>query len=268
MNHGTRTFPGPQPSSKRWWQQMISASRAPAEETLHLGIIMDGNGRWAEAHGLPRQKGHRAGYRNVVRLVDAAADMGVTHLTLFGFSTENWGRDPREVRSLMSVFEQFLTADAPRLAARGVWTRAVGRIGDLPASIQAALDAATELRPRPRRLTLILALAYGGRAEIADAVRRAHEAGDRLALSGDESALAAYLYAPDVPPPDLIVRTGGRRRLSNFLLWQAAYSELWFTDTLWPDFSPAELETALRDFTDAQRTFGRVPVAPRRRAAR
>lgn len=237
-------------------KQATGGGAGPTAGGLHLGIVMDGNARWADQQGLPRNSGYLAGYRNVLRVVEGALDLGVGYLTLFAFSTENWGRDRSEVRSLMALFTSFFRHDVPALANCGVRTRALGRLVDLPAGLRSAISESMQIEPDTHRLDLRLALAYGGRAEIADAVRRAHEAGDRAALGGDEAALGRYLYAPEVPPPDLIIRTGGQRRLSNFMLWQAAYSELWFSDALWPDFGRSDLEEALRDFLRRGRTLG------------
>lgn len=222
----------------------------------HVAIIMDGNSRWAERRGLSRASGHLAGHRNVLRVIEAASSLPIGQLTLFAFSTENWGREDPEVRSLMSIFTSFFSHDVPALACSGIRTRALGRLEDLPADLRTAISDAAASGPAEPRLDVIIALAYGGRAEIADAARRAYAAGDFAALNGDADALARYLYAPELPPPDIIVRTGGRRRLSNFMLWQAAYSEIRFSDVLWPDFGPADLQQALDDLAQGERTYG------------
>jgi undecaprenyl diphosphate synthase len=227
----------------------------------HVGIIMDGSARWAEARGLPREEGHRAGYRNLPRVIEACRDAGVRYLTLFAFSTENWRRHPAEVAALMDLFTRFFLHEAPRWVAAGVNVRAIGRLHPLPTGLQAAIARAEALRRPGAALELLVAVGYGGRAEVADAVRRAYEAGDVAALLDAERHLARYLYAPDVPAADLIIRTGGERRLSNFLLWQAAYAEIVFCPTLWPDFGPEELAEALADFARRERRFGSRPAA-------
>jgi undecaprenyl diphosphate synthase len=226
----------------------------------HVGIIMDGNGRWATRRGRPRAYGHRAGAVTVRRIAEYAARMGIRQLTLFAFSTENWSRPPAEVAALMGLLGAYLRRQRRRLMRNDIRLRAIGRLGELPPAVRRELDVsirATEINPG---MTLCLALNYGGRAELTDAARRLVG----LALAGqlheevDESLLSRHLYQPDMPPLDLIIRTGGEMRLSNFLLWQAAYAELLPTPVLWPDFTPEHFRAALADFARRERRFGRL----------
>jgi undecaprenyl diphosphate synthase len=216
---------------------------------------MDGNGRWADAHGLPVAEGHRAGTRALRRTVEAAIDLGVRSLAVYAFSTENWTRPADEVEDLMAIFGETLERELPDLARQGVRTRFIGRRDRAPEWLRermAALEAETASNDR---LSLWIAFDYGGRAEIVEAARRLLES--RIDPADvDEGALAAHLYAPDLPDPDLLIRTSGELRLSNFLLWQLAYAELVFVDTLWPDFGEDDLRRALADYARRHRRFG------------
>ena len=235
----------------------IDGARVPA----HVAVIMDGNGRWAANRGLPRLDGHRAGAEAIKPVVQGATQAGVKYLTLYSFSSENWERPTDEVAGLMSLFTEMLEREIDELDRQQVRVRVLGRIGELPAKTRDAFTAGEERTRRNEKLQLILALNYGGRLEIADATRRlAKEAaeGRREVDSIDVEAVAASLYAPDIPDPDLLIRSGGDMRVSNFLLWQIAYAEMWVTKKLWPDFSRADFFRALLDFQGRQRRFGRV----------
>jgi undecaprenyl diphosphate synthase len=216
---------------------------------------MDGNGRWAERRGLPVADGHREGTRALRRTVEAAIDLGVTSLAVYAFSTENWARPADEVEDLMEIFGETIERELPDLAKQGVRTRFIGRRDRAPDELRgrmAALEAETATNDR---LSLWIAFDYGGRAELVEAARGLIEAGV-AAADVDEDALAARLYAPELPDPDLLIRTSGELRLSNFLLWQLAYAELVFVETLWPDFGEAELRNALTDYASRRRRFG------------
>ena len=216
---------------------------------------MDGNGRWARRRGLPIAAGHRAGTKALRRTVEAAIDLGVETLVVYAFSTENWSRPPDEVEALMEIFGETIDRELPDLAAQGVRTRFVGRRVRAPEDLRrkmAELELETE---RNERLNLWIAFDYGGRAELAEAARRIVEDGVP-ADDVDEAALTARLYAPELPEPDLLIRTSGELRLSNFLLWQLAYAELAFVDTLWPDFGPDQLREALVAYARRRRRFG------------
>jgi undecaprenyl diphosphate synthase len=213
---------------------------------------MDGNGRWADARGLDVAEGHRAGSRALGPVVETAIDTGVASLAVYAFSTENWTRSEDEVSALMEIFGETIERELHDLAKEGVHTRFVGRRDRAPEWLQqkmADLEAATA---NERRLHLWIAFDYGGRAEIVEAARRLVEAGQEI----DEETFARYLYAPDMPDPDLVIRTSGELRLSNFLLWQSAYAEFVFVDTLWPDFGPAEFRAALDAYASRRRRFG------------
>jgi undecaprenyl diphosphate synthase len=213
---------------------------------------MDGNGRWAEAHGLDVAEGHRAGSRALRPIVETAIDVGVGSLAVYAFSTENWTRSPDEVSSLMEIFGETIDRELHDLAREGVHTRFVGRRDRAPAWLQAKMDELERATENERRLHLWIAFDYGGRAEIVEAARRLAASGEEF----DEDAFARHLYAPEMPDPDLVIRTSGELRVSNFLLWQSAYSEYVFTDTLWPDFGPDEFRAAIEDYARRRRRFG------------
>ena len=220
-----------------------------------VAIIMDGNGRWAERRGLPVAEGHREGTKALRRTVEAAIDLGVETLVVYAFSTENWARPAGEVDSLMDIFGETIERELPDLARQGVRTRFMGRSDRAPDLLREQMARLEEETAHNDRLNLWIAFDYGGRAELVQAARRLVEAGvDPKAI--DEDALRANLYAPELPDPDLLIRTSGELRISNFLLWQLAYSELVFLDRLWPDFGREELEHALADYANRRRRFG------------
>jgi undecaprenyl diphosphate synthase len=235
----------------------LDRSRIPR----HIAVTMDGNGRWARSRGLPRIEGHRRGERAVHEVVEFCGELGVEHLTLYTFSTENWRRSDEEVGFLMRLIEVVAKKQIGELHRKGVRLRVLGRLHELPASLREELERDILMTRENTGLTLNLAINYGGRAEIADAARRLAQ---QVALGVlrpteiDETAVARELYCPEMPDPDLLIRTGGDLRLSNFLLWQAAYSEIWVTPTLWPDFGRDELAAALRSYQSRERRFGAV----------
>jgi undecaprenyl diphosphate synthase len=234
----------------------IAASLPPP---AHVAIIMDGNGRWAKARGLPRIAGHRRGAEAVRRTVSAAAEFGIAYLTLFGFSSENWKRPVDEIDDLMGLLRHYLRGEIAELHRNGVRLRVIGDRARLAPDIVTLIDNAEALTADNPGLRLAVALSYGGRAEIARAARRiaaAVKAGRLAPDAIDETAFAAHLLTTDMPDPDLVIRTSGELRLSNFLLWQTAYSELVFTSTLWPDFGKADLEKALHDYHGRERRYG------------
>ena len=223
----------------------------------HIGIIMDGNGRWARRRHLPRNVGHRAGVRAIRPVMEACDRLGVHILTVYAFSTENWGRPRAEVSALMRLFEETIDREIDELHENGVQVRILGRRAELSERLQRKIHRAEELTSRNTTAVLNVAINYGGRAEIVDAVRDMATRGVDL-TELDEAALARNLYTAGLPDPDLIIRTAGEMRTSNFLLWQAAYAELYVTDTLWPDFGEDELRCAIGAFTERERKFGSV----------
>jgi len=225
------------------------------EHARSVAIIMDGNGRWAAKRGLPVAEGHRAGTRALRRTVEAAIDLGLESLVVYAFSTENWSRPEGEVDSLMDIFGETIERELPDLVRQGVRTRFIGRRDRASAGLREQMTRLEEETAGNDRLRLWVALDYGGRAELVEAARRLAEAGVD-ASEIDEDAFRANLYAPDLPDPDLLIRTSGELRISNFLLWQLAYAELVFTDTLWPDFGRPELEQALAAYARRRRRFG------------
>jgi undecaprenyl diphosphate synthase len=228
----------------------------------HVAIVMDGNGRWAKQRGLPRTEGHSAGEEALFDVVQGAIDIGLEWLTVFAFSTENWNRPPTEVRYLMGFNRRLLRLRRDELHVRNARIRYTGRVDwRVPRSVLKDMRDAEELTKHNTGLTFTIAFNYGGRSEIADAVRRILEDRDRGRLKGDRitpETISARLYHPDMPDPDLLIRTGGEMRISNFLLWQAAYSELWFTPVYWPDFNRENLYEAIRDYQKRDRRFGRI----------
>jgi undecaprenyl diphosphate synthase len=225
----------------------------------HVAIIMDGNGRWAAARGLPRSEGHRRGVEALRRTVRAAGDLGIGILTIFSFSAENWSRPPSEIRDLMGLLRRFIRNDLVDLHKNGVHVRVIGERDDLDPGIRRLLEEAEDLTKDNDKLTLVVAFNYGGRQEIARAAQRLaiEVAAGRLPASAvTADALATRLDAPGMPDPDLIIRTSGEQRLSNFLLWQAAYSELVFVPTYWPDFDRGSLESAIAEYNRRERRFG------------
>jgi undecaprenyl diphosphate synthase len=227
----------------------------PGEVPRSVAIILDGNGRWAEARGLPVEAGHREGTRALRRTVESAIDLGIESLTVYAFSTENWLRPPAEVDSLMEIFRETIDRELPDLAEQGVRTRFIGRRDRASEELRGRMAALEHETANRNRLQLWIAFDYGGRAELADAARGMIAAGIG-ADEVDEDVLAVYLYAPDMPDPDLVIRTSGEQRISNFLLWQLAYSELVFVDTLWPDFGEDDLRRAVAAYAGRRRRFG------------
>jgi undecaprenyl diphosphate synthase len=226
-----------------------------ADHARTVAIIMDGNGRWAERRGLPVAEGHREGTRALRRSVEACIDLGVETLVVYAFSTENWSRPETEVESLMEIFGETIERELPDLARQGVRTRFMGRRDRAPDQLRARIERLEGETAQNDRLNLWVAFDYGGRADIVEAARRLLEAGVEPGEI-DEESLRANLYAPELPDPDLLIRTSGELRISNFLLWQLAYSELVFVDTLWPDFGHDELEQALAAYAQRRRRFG------------
>ena len=220
-----------------------------------IAIIMDGNGRWAENRGLPVAEGHRAGTRALRRTVEASIDLGVESLTVYAFSTENWTRPSDEVEDLMVIFEETIERELPDLAAQGVKVRFIGRRDRAPQRLQDRMVTMEAETAANDRIDLWVAFDYGGRAELVDAARRLIETGTRPE-DVDEDAFAAALANPELLEPDLLIRTSGEQRISNFLLWQLAYSELVFVDRLWPDFDEGDLHAALREYARRRRRFG------------
>ncbi|HEY6196125.1 MAG TPA: isoprenyl transferase [Candidatus Eisenbacteria bacterium] len=244
----TRTPPGP--------QELIARGNIPR----HVAIIMDGNGRWAKARGVPRLMGHRAGRESVREAVRGCAALGVDVLTLYTFSIENWQRPAREVSALMTILRQTLRAERKELRANNVRLHVIGRPADLPAPVREEIAETQRYLADCTGMQLNLALSYSGRAELVDAVRRILADARALALDParvDDEFLASYLYTAGLPDPDLLIRTSGEMRLSNFMLWQLAYTELWITDTLWPDFRRRHLFEAVAAFQGRERRFGR-----------
>ena len=224
---------------------------------VHVGIIMDGNGRWAQARGLPRLAGHQAGTENIRRVIEEFASFGVKHLTLYAFSTENWERPDEEVRGLMHILEDVIHKESQALHEQGVRLLHLGMLDRLSPGLQDAVCQAIELTKDNHRITLNVAFNYGGRAEILGAVRRIVQEGVPL-QDIDEVTFSSYLYTAGMPDPDLIIRTAGEMRLSNFLLWQSAYSEYYCTPAFWPDFDQEELRMSLTAYSQRHRRFGKV----------
>jgi undecaprenyl diphosphate synthase len=244
----------------------VSAAPAPAAASgqggkipRHVAIIMDGNGRWAKRRLLPRIAGHRKGIEAAKTVVRAAGDLGVEVLTLYAFSTENWRRPADEVSDLMGLLRHFIVSDLDELAANGVRLRIIGEYKALQSDLVDLIDQAVSRTAPNSKTTLVIALNYGSQAEIVRAARRlAEQVRDGVIESSDidEQAMESALDTAGLPPPDLLIRTSGEQRLSNFLMWQAAYAELMFVDTLWPDFGKAELAAALEDYAARERRFG------------
>jgi undecaprenyl diphosphate synthase len=235
----------------------LRSDRIPA----HVAIIMDGNGRWAEARGLERNAGHREGIEAVRTVLRTANDLGIRYLTLYAFSSENWGRPQDEVRELMRLLEHYLVEEIDEVMENGIQVRAMGRLERLPPQIRRAVADAVEKSADNDAMTLVFALSYGGRTEIVDAVKkiaREAAAGELDPHGIDEKSFSEYLYEPDVPDPDLLIRTGAESRVSNFLLWQIAYTELYNTDVMWPDFGREDLVAAVLDYQSRERRFGKT----------
>jgi undecaprenyl diphosphate synthase len=237
----------------------MSQTSVPRPPPQHIAIIMDGNGRWAQAHGLPRIAGHRRGGEAVRRTVAAAKALGIPYLTLFGFSSENWRRPSTEIHDLMALLRHYLRGEIAELRKNGIRLKVIGHLSRLAPDIVALIEEAEDLTRDNSAIHLTIALSYSGRAEIVAATRAIAEkaAEGRLDPSEvTEELLARHLFTADLPDPDLLIRTSGEQRISNFLLWQCAYSELVFTKTLWPDFSEHDLEQAIDEYCGRDRRYG------------
>lgn len=233
----------------------------PPPPPLHVAIIMDGNGRWAQSRGLQRVSGHREGAEAVRRAIRSSVEFGIRYLTLYGFSMENWNRPQAEVRALMEFLRTYISEETERLDAAGVRVRFIGDRGRLDADIVARLHETERRTAGNTRLDVVVALSYGGRQEIADTARRLAEkaaAGELDPSTVDECAFRSHLFTAQIPDPDLVIRTGGERRISNFLLWQVAYAEFVFTDVLWPDFTREDLAACLEEFGSRNRRYGAI----------
>lgn len=255
-------MPGPSDAAP-FWETGSAREKAtaldPERVPAHVAVIMDGNGRWASRRRLPRVAGHRAGAASVREAIAAAIELGVGCLTLYSFSSENWSRPRDEVSLLMSLFVEVLESELDSLQAHGVRIRMIGRREDLPAGTLEAFVRAEEETAGNERLDLVIALNYGGRQELTDAARSLAQRvfDDELAPSDiDEEAFSSVLYTAGLPDPELVIRTSGELRVSNFLLWQIAYAELWVTDVLWPDFGREDFLDAVLDYQDRERRFG------------
>ena len=227
----------------------------PYKIPTHIGIIMDGNGRWAQARGLPRLAGHRAGTENLRRVIEACIEFGIKYLTIYAFSTENWGRPFEEVQGLMNIIEDVIERELEELNDQGVQLRHLGRLDRLKPALRDKVIRAVDLTQHNNRLILNIAFNYGGRDEIVCAIQRMINDGVKADEVTDE-LVSKYLFTAGVPDPDLIIRTSGELRSSNFLIWQGAYSEWYFPSTYWPDFDKEELRRALDDFNSRQRRYG------------
>jgi undecaprenyl diphosphate synthase len=237
----------------------MSAAATPRLVPRHIAIIMDGNGRWAKARALPRIAGHQRGAEAARRAVTAAAELGVPYLTLFGFSSENWRRPSTEIQDLMGLLRHYLRGEIAELHRNGVRLKVIGELSKLEPDIISLIEHAEAMTRGNTRITLTIALSYGGRAEIVAAVRAIAQqvaAGSLAATAIGEECFAGHLFTAELPDPDLLIRTSGEQRISNFLLWQSAYSELVFTKTLWPDFSKRDLEQAIDEFCARDRRYG------------
>lgn len=251
-------------------QQVGAASSlAPESPTQnipeHVAIIMDGNGRWAANRGLPRLAGHEAGTANIRRITEAAGALGIRYLTLWAFSTENWNRPAEEVHGIVRILGEALDRELQELHRQGAQLRHIGSLDGLGPELRTAVLDAIELTRNNDKLVLTLAFDYSGRQELLTAIRRIVADGippDEI----DEAVVDRYLFTSDLPDPDLIIRTSGEYRLSNFLVWQSAFSELYFSPVLWPEFGPADLEAAVRDFGRRERRFGNISAEAARRA--
>jgi undecaprenyl diphosphate synthase len=241
--------------------ELLAQIRVSGAIPRHVAIIMDGNGRWARERLMPRPYGHRSGMKSVREVVEGAVDVGLEVLSLFAFSQENWQRPPTEIRALMSLLEEYIAREASELEQRGVRVKVLGALERLTPPAAAAVERVVTQTAGNDRLTLNLFISYGGRAELLRAARQLalDAASGRLDPEAiDEDEFRARLYTADCPDPDLLIRTSGEQRISNFLLWQVAYSELYTSPVLWPDFTRRDLYEAIRDFQTRERRFGRV----------
>jgi len=237
-------------------------AKLPETVPAHVAIIMDGNGRWARRRGLPRLAGHRAGVDNLRRVIEASTEFGIRYLTIYAFSTENWARPPEEVRGLLNILEEVIDRELDELHRNGVQLRHIGRLEKLEPHLQAKVRYAIEMTRENQRLVLNIAWNYGGRDELVWAIQQIVAAGTPPEQV-DEELISRHLFTAASPDPDLIIRTSGEMRVSNFLIWQGAYAELYVTPTLWPDFGREELLAALRDFSQRERRFGQVRAPAR-----
>ena len=239
----------------------MTTTAATLKIPAHIAIIMDGNGRWAKEQGLQRILGHESGAETVREITRECSRLGVGRLTLYAFSAENWKRPLREIDFLMHLLEQYLVQERREIMDNNIRFTSIGRLDELPEGVRKVLQETTDLSAKNTGMVLSLALAYGGRVEIVDAVRRlAQEVkdGKRKPEEIDEHAIAKYLYDPEAPDPDLLIRTGGDLRVSNFLLWQISYTELWVTPVRWPEFKKEHLHEAIREFSKRDRRFGNI----------
>ncbi len=229
----------------------------PAHVPQHIAIIMDGNGRWARARGLPRLAGHRAGTENLRRIIEACVELGVKYLTIYAFSTENWGRPEDEVKGLMGIFDEVFNRELAELHRQGARLRHIGRLEGVRKSLREKVLKGMELTKNNTRLVLSVAFNYGGRDEIVQAIKAMLDDGIKSEEVSEE-LISRYLYTAEIPDPDLVIRTSGEQRISNFLIWQAAYAEWVFPDTLWPDFGREQLIAAIEEFSRRERRYGLV----------
>jgi undecaprenyl diphosphate synthase len=237
---------------------MAKEAKLPEKIPQHIAIIMDGNGRWAKQRGLPRLAGHRAGTDNLRRIIEACVEFGVKYLTIYAFSTENWGRPEDEVSGLMSIFDEVFERELTELHRQGAQLRHIGRLDGVRESLREKVSNGMELTKNNKRLVLNVAFNYGGRDEIVQAIRAILRDGvDPKGVT--EELVSRYLYTSDSPDPDLVIRTSGEQRISNFLIWQAAYAEWVFPETLWPDFGRDELLAAIQEFGRRERRYGLIP---------
>lgn len=236
----------------------VKPFKLPDQVPTHVAIIMDGNGRWARARGLPRLAGHRAGVDNLRQVLEACVEFGIQYLTIYAFSTENWNRPVDEVRGLMNILEEVIDRELQKLNENGVQLRHIGRLERLRPELQEKVRRAIELTRNNQKLVLNIAWNYGGRAEIVDAIQQIVADGISQ-VEVEEDLVSRYLYTAGCPDPDLIIRTAGELRVSNFLIWQGAYSEWYIASTYWPDFDREELLKALCEYASRERRFGRVP---------
>ena len=221
----------------------------------HIAVIMDGNGRWARRRGLPRVYGHREGAKRVEEIIETAREVGIKWLSVFAFSTENWGRPKEEVDAIMSLLVEYINKKVPYLVERDIRLRFMGRIEQLPEMIKNSVEEGEKATQHCKSMNFVVALNYSGKAELIDAFNRALKEGKEIT---EEKDLRKYFYIPDMPDPDLLIRTSGEERISNFMLWQTAYTEFYFTDVLWPDFDREEFMRALYEYQSRERRFGKV----------
>jgi undecaprenyl diphosphate synthase len=243
------------------------SAEAKASLPQHVAVIMDGNGRWAKHHGLPRIEGHRVGAESARTIIRVAGELGIKYLTLYAFSAENWNRPKAEVDALMKYLVHYLKTETPELNKNNVRLEVIGQIWRLPENVQEHLKKSIATLSRNNGLTLVMALSYGSRIEIVDATRAIAEKVRRGKLEPEdinEKVISDHLWTRNIPDPDLMIRTSGEMRVSNFLLWQIAYAEIYVTETLWPDFSRAELYAALVDYQKRERRYGGLAVTARR----